>query len=143
MSKSYPVIGVGNWRQHLRYRLNQRRIAIREWLLEDGAGVGLGGPPNNWQSTGPLRGRSSIGDTAEYSARFLNGAHEVGVWVSYVDDTGDDGRWIATLPTWLFRRMALWYLWRWAYGEWFGLRRRLYYRWLHRHVVTQQRPPGV
>lgn len=118
-----------------RLRLNRWRITAREWLLEDSANRGLGGPPNNWQTTGRLRGRSTIGDTAEYTARFLNDAHEVGIYVRYTDDAGDDGHWQGTYPTWLFRRVALWYLRRWAFGEWFGLRRWLYYRWLHRHVT--------
>lgn len=29
-----------------------------------------------------------------------------------------------------FHRIVRWYLWRWAWGEWFGLRRRLWYRLL-------------
>jgi hypothetical protein len=122
------------------YRVNQWRITAREWLLEDSASKGLGGPPNGWQSTGPMRGRSTIGDTAEYTARFMNDAFEVGVYVRYTDDQGDEGHWIGTYPTWLFRRIAWWYLWRWAYGEWFGLRRTLYYRWLHRHVARYRIP---
>jgi len=35
--------------------------------------------------------------------------------------------WFLELPAEGFRWLALWYLWRWAWGEWFGLRRRLYY----------------
>ena len=37
-----------------------------------------------------------------------------------------------------FRKLALWYLWRWAWGEWFGLRRSLFYWDLHRRCKKQR-----
>lgn len=117
-----------------RYRLSERWTRLRAWLLEDSANKGLGGPPNNWQSVKAARRDNGIGQ-AEYGARFLDDASAVGVWVRYHDDPGDEGHWLCTMPRHVFRRFALWYLWRWVYGEWFGMRRRLYYHWLHRHVA--------
>lgn len=38
-----------------------------------------------------------------------------------------------------FRKLALWYLWRWTWGEWFGLRRWLFYRHLHWQVKKMNR----
>lgn len=38
-----------------------------------------------------------------------------------------------------FRKLALWYLWRWAWGEWFGVRRRLFYWHLKRQVAAWDR----
>jgi len=32
----------------------------------------------------------------------------------------------------------LWYLLRWVYGEWFGLRRKLYYWYLKRSVLARK-----
>lgn len=126
------------WQDRLRWRLNEWRVRLREWLLEDKAGQGLGGPPNNWQSLqvrDTWRGR----DGAEYSAHFGDDATSIMIWVRYPDEPADGGRWLCDLRTPIFRRLALWYLWRWAYGEWFGLRRWLFYRWLHRHVARMRR----
>jgi hypothetical protein len=127
------------WRHRWRYRLASWRVRLREWLLEDGANRGLGGPPNNWQSI--KIAAESYGGNADYSARFGDDASSIMIWVRYTDEQKGDGRWLADFRPAVFRRMALWYLWRWAYGEWFGLRRWVYYRWLRRHVakMTQRR----
>lgn len=130
--------------RELRYLWRERgrgwnfwRVTIREWLLEDGARQGLGGPPNNWQGSATYRdGRHG----AEWSARFLDDATDIGIAVKYPDD--GESRWKVMIPPKVFRRLALWYLWRWAYGDWFGLRRLLYFRWLHRHVARMKAMRG-
>ena len=54
---------------------------------------------------------------------------------------GEDGSavWIGTAHEWhtsmslqRFRRIAMWTLWQWAWGDWFGLRTRIWYRLLRR-----------
>ena len=122
-------------RNRARLWLNTRRIRLREWLLEDGATRGLGGPPNNWQMSPKARGEWGVPGGATYRGAFLNDAGEIGIAVEY---PGEESRWAAIIPANAFRRIALWYVARWACGEWFGLRRRLYYRWLHRHVARME-----
>lgn len=142
MGKSnVPAAYAGSWHQRFRWHLHSKRVPLREWLLEDSASKGLGGPPNNWQSVAAREMDNGIGH-AEYGARFGDDATTVMLHVRYTDDPGDQGRWLAAIPVVVFRRFALWYLWRWAYGEWFGLRRRLFYRWLHRHVARMQARRG-
>ena len=107
---------------------------FRQWILEDKANDGLGGPPNNWQSS-PKYPSCQWGMSTghEYfSLHFNNDAGEVWISTKFTDD--DKSQWVTAVACPDFRKLALWYLWRWAWGEWFGLRRKLYYRWLHRHV---------
>lgn len=129
-------------RDRLRWWLATRRVRVREWLLEDGATRGLGGPPNNWQMSPKVRGAWGVPGGAIYRGVFLNDAGEIGISIDY---PGEGERWAAMVPANAFRAIALWYVWRFAYGEWFGMRRRLYYRWLHWHVGkmrrTGPRPP--
>ncbi|MCB8942561.1 MAG: hypothetical protein H6658_02175 [Ardenticatenaceae bacterium] len=111
---------------------------LRHWILEDQANAGLGGPPNNWQSSGLFIMQQGAKHDPDYhygySCRFLNDAHEV--WIN--QEEKENGtlhqRWAFFCSTSAFRKMAMWYLWRWAWGEWFGVRRWLYYKWLHRSV---------
>lgn len=113
-------------------------------LLEDGHDVGLGGPPNGWHSLHVIREQGFDKHGHPYLWRngltFLNDSFEIGISV-FEEECGQvtADRWMATLPVWVFRRMALWYLWRWAWGEWFGLRRWLFYRWLHHKVAGYDR----
>jgi hypothetical protein len=135
-ASAYPRGRRNRWR----VRLSDWRVRLREWLLEDSSNKGLGGPPNNWQSI-TVRAGSHSGN-AEYGACFGDDASSIWISVRYPDEPGDGGRWLCDLRPVVFRRIALWYLWRWAYGEWFGLRRWLFYRWLHRHVARMQRRMG-
>jgi hypothetical protein len=48
-------------------------------------------------------------------------------------ETPSDQVWLGTLHKWVyfysgkeFRKMAAWALWRWAWGDWFGLRTKLF-----------------
>ncbi len=124
-----------------RYRRSWREqwSNVRQWLLEDQANKGLGGPPNNWRSSGyftaETHGRSSKGPHYRWSrsASFCNDAFQI--WISEKEEQDGktiDEHWGFSCSAQMFRRMALWYLWRWAWGEWFGLRRWLYYWDLHR-----------
>ena len=89
----------------------------RVWVLEDRYHDGLGGPPNNTRSyrfRDDWNGRDLV-------VSFINDAHEV--WIAEKWDGGGKEHWTFSAPASAFRRMALWYLWRWIWGEWFGLRR--------------------
>lgn len=119
---------------------------FRVWVLEDQPGQGLGGVPNNWRSTGYFdvervsgehQKHGKWGYSHEISAAFLNDAHEIGISEKWTEgDTISEG-WKLMIPARCFRRIALWYLWRWAWGEWFGLRRKLFYWDLKRRVERQ------
>lgn len=65
-------------------------------------------------------------------ASFNNDAFEIWLGTKYIEHERVDEQWEFHDRTEVFRRIALWYLWRWAWGEWFGLRRWLYYKNLHR-----------
>ena len=56
---------------------------------------------------------------------------------SFVDDSfyigvGFHTEWLVILRRTTLHKLIFWYLWRFAYGEWFGLRRYLFYKFLHR-----------
>ena len=117
----------------------ERWSNVRQWLLEDQANVGLGGPPNHWHTSSHFI-IENIPETTKGApyrrslcVAFLNDASEI-----WIEEKEEDAvqmvseRWVFSCRAEHFRKMALWYLWRWASGEWFGLRRWLYYKDLHR-----------
>lgn len=55
---------------------------------------------------------------------FLNDSFEIGI--------GYPDRWHAIIRRPAIHKFIFWYLRQWAFGEWFGLRRWLWYRLLHR-----------
>ncbi len=110
----------------LKQRVLWKLHAVLHWLLEDRYHGGLGGPPNMHRMSSKLEGRD-----ASYRGGFLNDAHEFWIEREY---HGEQARWAFFCDARVFRRLALFYLWRWAWGEWFGLRRRLYYIYLHWEV---------
>lgn len=122
----------------LRYIVCGWIVHIRQWILEDGANDGLGGPPNNWQSSKLFIVKQGAKHDPKYhygySCRFLNDAYEI--WINQEEKENGElhQRWAFFCSAEMFRKMALWYLWRWAWGEWFGLRRWLFYKWLSWHV---------
>lgn len=112
---------------------------VREWLLSYNpwGDDGVGGPPNNGRSLtilvseGEKYGRVQ---THSIFTQFLNDAFEIWIGETHTDGDAKDEGWKFSCRTENFRKMALWYLWYWAWGEWFGLRRKLYYWDLHRRV---------
>jgi len=104
------------------------------WLLESKANLGLGGPPNNWQHSPDFISRQHGMSTGikTFSLSFTNDAFDVGMWVKFIDD--DNGEWAFIMAAEDFRKIAIWYLWRWIVGEWFGLRRKLFYWKLKRDL---------
>lgn len=113
------------------------------WLLEDQANRGLGGPPNNWRSLTVPADRKWAGDAAKehYDICFQSDAGEIWIAAKYPDQS--ESTWLIFMNASTFRKMALWYIWRWAWGEWFGLRRSLFYWHLHRRVESYRaRYPG-
>lgn len=131
------------------YKLRYLPLHIRRWALEDQAMDGLGGPPNDWRSINVLvyreiredplarPGRARLHSHNVY-ARFNNDAHEIWIGETYQEGEHVDDRWKWHCSTKTFKKLALWYLWRWAWGDWFGLRRKLFYWFLHRDVVKMQ-----
>jgi hypothetical protein len=122
-------------RRTWRTTLAETRRRIRRFVLEDRVTDHLGGPPNNFHSTGYIMEHRMVNEgklhTHEVIAHFNADASQVlvgdrftakGMTEKHVEESW---RWFVSTAT--FRRLALWYLWRWAWGEWFGLRRRLYY----------------
>lgn len=113
---------------------------VRAWLF----GNEEGRPPNDWVSTGYFREPGMWGDGGrELSAIFRADATEIEIAEKWTDNDHITQRLAFSCHVGAFRRMALWYLWRWAWGEWFGLRRRLYYWDLHRWVKGQRKRHGV
>lgn len=118
----------------MRHRIGHFFSKLRVRLLESKAHEGLGGPPNAWQHspqfTSRQHGMSS--GLAEFGASFGNDAFDIHVWVRH--DGNPKPRYELMIAAEDFRKIALWYLWRWAWGEVFGLRRKLYYWDLNRRL---------
>lgn len=119
-------------------RFRRLKTQLREWILEDQAHKGLGGPPNNWQhytfKSDKIGASTGVDDVF---VGFGNDAHDIQIAEKFEGNTQE--QWVHTMSATDFRRIALWYLWRWAWGEWFGLRRWLYYKWLHRYVENRRK----
>ncbi len=118
--------------------LKRRLTKIVEWVLGD-VSTGTGGPPNDFAHSPQFPTRQHGMSTGHewYSARFDNDGFDLYILTQYSDD--ERSRIVLSIAAEDFRRLALWYLWRWAWGEWFGLRRRLFYWRLMRRV--QRRNP--
>jgi len=65
-----------------------------------------------------------------FSASFGNDAYDLWIACKWTDEESETSCVVMAAED--FRKIALWYLWRWAWGEWFGLRRRLWYAALRR-----------
>lgn len=102
-------------------------------------------PPNDFRGTGwyvtERNEKDHMVSTRFVSAMFLNDAFEIGIAVKWEENGHVDEGWKIIERTEDFRRIAAWYLWRWAWGEWFGLRRKLYYWNLHRSVKAWEKNP--
>lgn len=125
-------------------RWRQWRIRLRQWLLSHNphGDWGVGGPPNDKCNFTVAVSRNVKHDriqTHDIYAYFLNDAFEIWIGEMYTDGDAKDESWEFSCRTEHFRKIVIWYLWRWAWGEWFGLRRRLYYWDLHRRVSAQRK----
>lgn len=109
------------------------------WLLEDRATHGLGGAPNGHRISPryPSRGHGMSNGIKAFGLSFGNDAFDVHVWRQFDDQK--QSHYALMIAAEDFRKLALWYLWRWAWGEWFGLRRRLFYWYLNLQVERMQR----
>lgn len=141
-----------NWQWRLR-RVRQLPHWFLDWLLGEGSERGFTAmPPNDWQHIrftlkeehktiekvlfGEAR-RLEIDFRHELFAMFEDDASELVIGERWEEQGATHGDQVKlSLRTEHFRRLALWYLWRWAWGEWFGLRRRLFYWRLHRQVES-------
>ena len=128
----------GRYRPTLRERYFNIRRRFWEWLLEDRATHGLGGPPNGFRHSPRFTSRrhGMSNSLKEFGMQFQNDAFDIGIWKQYDEQKSELAFTIAAED---FRKLALWYLWRWAWGEWFGLRRRLFYWQLHKRIERRRR----
>ena len=112
------------------------------WKIAQGNGMGDGGVPNDWCCIAISQEKSNKADRGYRwirSATFQNDAFEI--WIAsqeYENYQLVVDQWDTHMPAWVFRRFAAWYLWRWAWGEWFGLRRWMFYALLHRRVLADR-----
>lgn len=87
----------------------------------------------------PLDHRRLIADDdgCERVFAFLNDSFEIGI--------GWRERWHAIIRRETIHRFIWWYLRQWAFGEWLGVRRWLWYKLLHRQVERSRRtlPTGA
>lgn len=111
-------------------RLKTRMRMLRRRLTEDRYHEGLGGAPNGHRLSPhyPSNQRGMSAGVEWYGLCFGNDASDVMVAEKFTDEK--TSTWALHMSAEDFRRLALWYLWRWAWGEWFGLRRRLFYWYL-------------
>lgn len=96
---------------------------LKRALLEDRV-------PNDGQSSPeyPTRAHGMSTGHLWYSMRFGNDAFDVWISTQYSDEK--KSKYTCVMAAEDFRKLALWYLWRWVVGEWFGLRRWLFYKFL-------------
>ena len=106
-----------------------RRFSFEDWfyrLISDHT-VGGDAVPLSWSSKHFIGNRS--GDL-EYVLAFLDDSFSVGI--------GYPTSWNCILDRKIFHKMIIWYLWKWSFSEWFGLRRWVWYKLLHRRVKITQ-----
>lgn len=96
--------------------------------------IDLSSVPNDGQSSPEYSTRAYGMSTGHlwYSIRFGNDAFDVWISTQYSDEKSS--KYMCVMAAEDFRKLALWYLWRWAWGEWFGLRRWLFYKNLERYA---------
>ena len=100
----------------------------------DDAPEGLGGVPSAWRS-GKVRASGSPYRTLHL--RTDNDASELLMSFAYDDEgPGTQRRVLLSLSRSEAHRFAWWVI-RWYAAEWFGLRRRLYYAALRRHLDVE------
>ncbi len=106
-------------------------------LLGDNSMGGHPGPPNSWATSRWIK-------VANSSESLQIAIHNDGseVWIGSSWDNQKTSEWAFYTRADAFRKLALWYLWRWAWGEWFGLRPALYFWVLHRQVASWKRQAG-
>lgn len=83
--------------------------------------------PNDGQHSPQYKSRGHGMSTGHlwYSMRFGNDAYDLWVSTQYSDEEKE--KYFFVMAAEDFRNLALWYLYRWAVGEWFGLKRWLFY----------------
>lgn len=123
-------------------KIKIRMRMLRRRLTEDRYHQGLGGPPNGHQHSPHYSSNQRGASTGIewYSIWFNNDASDVMIAEKFTDE--DVSKWAFSIAAEDFRRLALWYIRRWAWGEWFGLRRWLFYWFLDRDVAAMIRRDG-
>lgn len=92
---------------------------IYRWLSEDWCG----------NENVPLDHRTLYAQEkngCEYVFSFLNDSFEIGI--------GYPNKWHGIYRREVINKFIRWYLWQWSVGEWFGLRRWIWYKMLNRRV---------
>ncbi len=120
-------------------KLRRCKNLIVAWAISDTT-VGGESVPNSWASLKIKGNPRSYPGVSRYNIGFGDDAHMVQAWSGFEGESHEHDSTVVYVPATVFRRMAIWYLWRWAVGEWFGLRRWLFYKRLHRKVARWTRP---
>ena len=68
---------------------------------------------------------------SKYVFSFLNDSFEIGI--------GWPNKWHGIYRREVIRKFVFWYLFQWSICEWFGLRRWLWYKLLHRRVESYKK----
>lgn len=117
------------WRRRLSRFIRDPYAAFMDWL--DDSPDGLSGPPSAWRSWS-VRGKGN--PTRTLSLRTDNDAFEVLATFRYDDEpAGYDPRVSFSLSRSEAHALT-WSLIRWWFAEWGGLRRRLWYWALRKHL---------
>jgi len=103
--------------------------SIWRWLYNV-AGRDFGGTtaaPNDgtWSPMFTSRQHGMSTGHAWFAMTFGNDSFDVVIYTQYTDEAHSRVYFMMAADD--FRGLALWYLWRWAWGEWFGVRRWLWY----------------
>lgn len=95
-----------------------------------------GGVPNDARSHTVISNQHGMSSSVEhFHIAFSNDAHDMHIWRKFSDD---DGRYVLMLSQHDFRKMALWYIWRWIIGDWLGLRSWLYFKYIKWSVARMR-----
>ena len=117
------------WQRRLIRAVHDPYSILMDWL--DDNPDGLSGPPTAWRS-GSIRGGGN--PTRTINLRMDNDAFEVLGWNRYDDEPpGHDPR-VAFSFSRSEAHALTWWLIRWWLAEWGGLRRRLWYWALRKHL---------
>jgi len=105
-------------------------IKFANWLFKSPAGYI--DPPNKWESL-RLYWFEEEPEEGYQVISFTNDGWQIGL--------GYEFKWCMMIDRSSWNKMIRWYIWRWIRGEWFGLKRWLFYRYIDWKVRTNPYAP--